>query len=241
MTKRPFQPKAMCSELIRAMRTGEFSACSHLPPETELAQAMGVSRTQIRDVLAILEQEGFITRRHGIGTVINRHVLDVPVRMDIETEFLEMIENSGFASAVSHVSTGLRPADEEMARSLNIAPGESVFCITRLCTADGRPAIYCEDALPQSLIKTDCDSAELEKPFFHFLEHCCGVYPYMDLTDLSPVAADEELAKIFAVPVGSPLLKMREVDYDIAGRPLFYATQYFADGIFRHTVLRKKL
>ena len=34
---------------------------------------------------------------------------------------------------------------------------------------------------------------------------------------------------------------MDEVDYDIDGVPVFVSSEYFADGIFRHTVLRKKL
>ena len=38
-----------------------------------------------------------------------------------------------------------------------------------------------------------------------------------------------------------PLLNMDEVDYDIEGAPVFASNEYFADGIFHHTVLRKKL
>ena len=76
--------KAIRTTLINAMRTGPYAEADHLPPETELSAAMGISRTQLRDALAVLEQEGFITRRHSIGTLINRHVLEVPVRMDIE-------------------------------------------------------------------------------------------------------------------------------------------------------------
>ena len=241
MSSRPFQPKAMCSLLVEAMRTGAYARSCHLPPETELSLSLGISRTQLRDVLAILEQEGFITRRHGVGTVINRHVVNVPVRMDIETEFLEMIRKSGFESGVAYVRAEAGQADEDQAQSLGLSPGDPVFTVTRLCTADGRPAIYCQDVLPQTLVGQDVPLSELEKPIFSYLEEQCGVYAYMDLTDLRPVCADETLAEIFAVPVGSPLLKMREVDYDIAGNPILHSIQYFADGIFHHTVLRKKL
>ena len=53
--------------------------------------------------------------------------------------------------------------------------------------------------------------------------------------------ANEALSELLQVPVGSPLLRMDEVDYDIDGKPVFCSNEYFADGIFRHTVLRKKL
>ena len=53
--------------------------------------------------------------------------------------------------------------------------------------------------------------------------------------------ADETLAGLFQIPVGSPLLNMSEVDFDIEGNRIFCSNEYFADGIFRHTVMRKKL
>ena len=63
----------------------------------------------------------------------------------------------------------------------------------------------------------------------------------VDLTDVRAATAYATLADIFQVPMGTPLLNMDEVDYDIDGKPVFCSSEYFADGIFRHTVLRKKL
>ena len=74
-----------------------------------------------------------------------------------------------------------------------------------------------------------------------FLQRFCGIYPYLDLTDVRRAAADVALAEIFQVPMCTPLLNMDEVDYDIDGRPVFCSSEYFVDGIFRHTVMRKKL
>ena len=53
--------------------------------------------------------------------------------------------------------------------------------------------------------------------------------------------ADAALAEIFQVPMGTPLLNMDEVDFDIDGKPVFCSNEYFADGIFQLTVMRKKL
>ena len=79
---------------------------------------MGISRTQLRDTLSELDREGFITRRHGVGTVINRHVLEVPNRMDIETEFLDIIRQMGHEPSVSFIDVTEDVADENSARKL---------------------------------------------------------------------------------------------------------------------------
>ena len=241
MNHRPNQSTLIRQELLAAMRTGEYADSERLPRESVLAEKLGISRTQLRDILASLEREGFITRRHGIGTIINRHVLNVNTRMDIETEFLDMIRQSGHAPGVAYVKTAEGTADARIASKLRIPEGTPTFCISRLCTADGKPAIYCEDVVEKSLIQGGYTEKDLQLPVFHFLQKFCGINPYMDLTDLRPVLADETLADIFQVPKGAPLLNMDELDFDIEGRPVFCSNEYFADGIFRHTVMRKKL
>ena len=233
--------KAIRAQLLAAMRSGEYAQCERLPRESVLRVKLGISRTQLRDILASLEREGFITRRHGVGTIINRHVLDVQTRMDIEIEFLDMIRQNGFAPAVDFIRVSEEPADSRTAGQLRLPEGTPLFRVSRLCTADGRPAVYCEDVFEKALIREDYTEDEFKLPIFHFLQQYCGILPYLDLTDLRAIPADEKLSGIFQVAVGTPLLFMEEVDYDIDGKPVFCSAEYFADGIFRHTVLRKKL
>ena len=241
MSSQPTQSKTIRAQLLSAMREGEYADHERLPRESVLAEKLGISRTQLRDILASLEREGFITRRHGVGTIINRHVLDVHTRMDIEVEFLDMIRQSGHEAAVGSVRVSEGFADAKIAAQLNMAEGDPIIRVARLCTADGKPAIYCEDVIDKALAKGTYTIKDLKLPIFHFLQQFCGVSPYLDLTDLRPVAATPALAEIFQIPVGSPLLNMDEVDYDIDGKPVLCSNEYFVDGIFRHTVMRKKL
>lgn len=242
MSQQDAQPRTLRAQLLYAMREGEYAQCDRLPRESVLAESLGISRTQLRDILAMLEREGFITRRHGVGTLINRYVLDTRTRMDMEVEFLDMIRQSGYEPAVAFVQVSEDCADETAAARLQIDVGAPVIRVARLCTADGRPAIYCEDLLAKSLIRrSDYTLKDLKLPIFDFLQQFCGVSPYLDLTDLRPVVADAALAERLQVPVGAPVLRMDEVDYDLDGRPVFCSQEYFADGFFRHTVLRKKL
>ena len=90
----PAQNNPIRTRLLAAMQDGIFAHCERLPRESVLAEQLGISRTQLRDSLATLEREGFITRRHGVGTMINRHVLSVQTRMDIEVEFMDMIRQA---------------------------------------------------------------------------------------------------------------------------------------------------
>ena len=63
----------------------------------------------------------------------------------------------------------------------------------------------------------------------------------MDLTELHAVLSDKKVSDALGINIGTPLLNMEEVDYDSDGNTVFYSCQYFIDGLFEQTVLRKRL
>lgn len=229
------------AQLIWEMRSGAYANEPHLPRESELAKTMGISRTQLRDILAVLECEGFITRRHGVGTIINRHVLNVHNRADMEQEFLEMIHASGYTPAVAFVETEESPATAEEAAKLNLAEGTELIRCKKLCTADKKPAIYCQDMFARELLKAEVTAQDFRAPVFQLLQNKCRVNCYMDMARLRPIVADAELADILQVPQGTTLLYVEEVDYDVDGNPIFFSRQYFVGDYVQHNILRKRL
>lgn len=234
-------PVSIKERLLAEMKTGDFKYAERLPRESALAQRLGISRTQLRDDLAELEREGFITRRQGVGTLINRHVLAVPVRADLESEFMEMVRSSGYEPAERLLAAERRMAGHEAAARLRIGERDEVIFASRLVTANGEPAIYCEDYIPCCVIKDKTYTvADLEAPIFSFLRRFCGVDAYMVLTEIRAVCAQGAAAQMLCTKPGEPLIYMDELDYDIDGRIVLYAPQYFANGPIRHTVMRKK-
>ena len=225
--------------ILAEMRDGLFSECERLPRETVLSEELGISRTQLRDVLAALEQEGYITRRLGVGTVINRHVLNVKSRMDVEAEILDIIRNNGYEAKVEVLDATEETADKVVAEKLNLLEGTKIVRVSKVCLASGKPALYFQDIFEHRLIRKEYTKEDFAAPIFYFLKEKCNREVYMDLTQLHAVAAAEREAKVLNVAVGTPLLNMEEVDYDIDGKAVFYSRQFFIDGLFEQTVLRK--
>jgi len=57
--------------LRRAIETGVFSDGEQLPPERQLATALGAARSTIRKALDQLEKQGLVSRRVGSGTFVS--------------------------------------------------------------------------------------------------------------------------------------------------------------------------
>jgi DNA-binding GntR family transcriptional regulator len=59
------------TEQVRALiRDGSLPAGAALPPEPDLADALGISRTTIRQAIAPLVREGLLLRERGRGTFV---------------------------------------------------------------------------------------------------------------------------------------------------------------------------
>lgn len=58
------------AELEERILLGGFPQGHRLPPETELAQMLGVSRTVVRDAIRTLAARGLVSVRQGVGTVV---------------------------------------------------------------------------------------------------------------------------------------------------------------------------
>ena len=171
MSSQLTQSKTIRAQLLASMKSGEYASSERLPRESVLSERLGISRTQLRDILASLEREGFITRRHGVGTIINRHVLNVQTRMDIEVEFLDMIRQSGCKAAVAFVRVSDGVADAKIARQLQIPEGTPIIRIARLCTADEKPAIYCEDVIEKAIAGANAEGVRGKNITPYLLAH----------------------------------------------------------------------
>ena len=73
--------------LVNKIIGNEFAG-SQLPSEQAMAEGFGVSRTVIREAVSRLKAEGLIDTRQGRGAFVRKDRLDVPFRIDLNSEDL---------------------------------------------------------------------------------------------------------------------------------------------------------
>jgi DNA-binding FadR family transcriptional regulator len=73
--------------LTKKIHENEF-ADSQLPSEQAMAEGFGVSRTVIREAISRLKTEGLIDTRQGRGAFVRADRLDVPFRIDLNSDDL---------------------------------------------------------------------------------------------------------------------------------------------------------
>jgi len=217
----------------------ELPPDGRLPSEQELSQRFGASRATVREALTVLEGEGLIARRRGLGRFLNRLALNLPTRLEEVWDFADMIRSSGYRPSSRYEGMTLGPVAPAVAEKLAIPPGSEVLTTKDVFLADGIPVIYCIDTLPSSLVRSGYAPEELEGPIYTFLTVRCGQRVDYNITEIAPTVADRKLGLLLGCRRGSPLLYLEEVGFNAQGEPILHSQEYYRPEYFSFRVLRK--
>jgi GntR family transcriptional regulator len=217
--------------ILRMLKSGELDDYDKLPPEAELASMIGVNRSALREALSNLESDGFITRKRGIGTVINKQVVRTTSRLDLENDFEFMVEEEGYEATSKIVSVDKITWE-----------GEEYLQVKKMIYADGEPAIFMDDRVPLKLVRKDFESMEFEDAtIYGFLDRCGVKMPEIVLIDLTPEVGGPVASAMLKIDANQPYLKIVETGYDINQNVVISGTVSMRKDIFNFTILRKRI
>lgn len=237
-----YRAASRVDEIVGQLRTliNELSAGDgRLPSEPQLASQVGASRATVRQALAMLEVEGLVTRRHGIGTFVNKRVLNIGTRLEEVWDFFEMIEMAGHQANTRNHFLTLGPPSPDIARKLCLSPIDEVIAAANVFLADDVPVIYCIDYLPASLVSQAYRDEELYGPVYEFMARRCDERIDTCIAELLPVVADDALAALLKCQPGSPLHLINETGFNARGTPIICSEEYYLPEFVNFTVLRK--
>ena len=232
---------SITQDLLNEIQRGRFADVKVLPPEKDLAEEFNVSRNIIRECLTRLEREGWITRKHGIGTLINKPVVSARTRLDLNYELLQTIRMTGKTARIEGVTYRTERADAELAEHLQIEEGEEVLRMARMIRANEKPGILCIDYVPARLITRAYTEKDLTQNVFSFLEKFCGTSVETNLAEVRAMPVTKEVSEALEVPMTTALFYLCEVGYDLRSNPVLYSEEYFIDRVIPHLVVRKKI
>ncbi len=227
------------AEIRKAILEGRYRPGSQLPTEAELGKMLGASRTVVREALRILEQDGLIFRRHGVGTFVRKN--PILKNLNVNYGITEMIQMAGLTPGTSFTEVRNEPADAEIAVELGIAEGTRVISIERVRTANNKPVVYSVDTFAEALLggspfnpddlKSDSLYGILEKQFGCTIDY--GV------ARILPAHAPLRIAEKLDLPEDSMVLYLVQTDYAPSDEPILYSREYHLPDEFDFIILRR--
>jgi len=233
---RPLLPDVVSTELRRAIVEGEFPPGAKLPNEDALCTRFGVSRITLREAVRSLIEDGYVIRRQGAGTFVTAGPR-LRNSLDSNFSYSDYIESTGMRATLSVLEAVLVTADEATAEALQLEAGALVVRVTRVRSADAKPAIFSIDSLPAD-IATDPADPELSGSLYRYLERQGHPVDHAR-TAIAPVIADGALATTLQVAEGTPLQHLDQVDHDDGGRPVMRSQEWHVPAMIELRVYRR--
>lgn len=228
--ERPLPVVDQVNALLRQrIRDQVYLPGSRLPSESDLAQALGVSRATVRTVLAKLAAEGLILRKQGDGTFVNQRLHEINTSLGGMLDFSQLIASSGYMPSIETRSVAWRSPTVVEQEALGVGEETAVLALSRLFFADGEPVILAQNAIPAALFLQPAEGYDGSLPIHTFLRTYCGQEIAYAIYDIQATLPDRMVEKILAKAAHVPLLKLTVTFYSRENRPLAWGVSYYDD------------
>lgn len=206
------------ADVVRRHLTESAFPDGWLPDEHTLARSLGASRNAVREALALLRDEGLITRRRGLGTQVVApkygHGLD---RLAGLAETL-----TGYGTVTNEVRTAhvVPHAPQAITRRLGLPDGAEAVCLERLRRLGGAPLSVDTTWLTADIGRPLLDSDLAHRDVFDLIEETSGLRLGRAEITVHAVTADADTARLLDVADGAAVFAIDRLTRLADGRPV---------------------
>ncbi|WP_167675407.1 GntR family transcriptional regulator [Rhodococcus sp. B10] len=225
--------------LLRLVDELEQRSVARLPPERELAERLGTSRTTVRKALDQLERDGVIRRQKGRagGAYLTSVAPGSPSpesawsvcesrrllrSLNTVKGVPQMLHEQGFRDGTKVISARMTTPSADAARVLGDGP---VVSLLRLRFADGDTL-----SLEQMYLSGSICGPVLETPLnsvYETLRSNLGISVCMADESIELAMVTQPVGSLLGQPAGTPILKLERIGYDQQERPVEYSVDLF--------------
>jgi GntR family transcriptional regulator len=208
-----FQIKEDIKEKIRSR---EYRVGEKIPSEASLMALYHASRITVRNAVAGLVSEGFVTKSQGQGTYINRP--KATQQFNKITGWAETMRALGREVSSRLIRAEAVDADEYIAE-LGIEKGTPMYLIERVRYCDGEPMAIIRNHIVQAVAPGLPDSISEEGSLYDLLEERYHVVFDSARETVGARGASPEEARWLGIKKGAPVVVNRRIVYDAQDQP----------------------
>jgi len=206
-------------EAIRDAGASPITGEIPFPSETELCQAFQVNRGTIRHAMDMLEQEGLIYRRKGVGTFLRTRRVEVDLTKLVSTT--DDLRARGWLPGTQVLSILQQHPSPHIQNALQQSDGDTVWQIFRLRLANGEPISLQNSSIPTSLAP-DLDQKDLSGSLYNILQDYYALIMASASQVIRVRLATPDEAHLLTIDEGTPVFDFTRTSYDPTGKPIEY-------------------
>lgn len=214
--------------------TGDLKEGDRLPPENELSKQFGVSPLTVRQALSSLVGEGLLDRKPGIGTIVKKN-MDEKIILKLSGKIDELLSLGKETETMVLRSEVIQGLDMPL-RFLQVNKTEPVCFTEKVRYWKGTPLMVVEEYVPQSLIGTLSKNKKSMKSLYLTLTQKKGMVLNEATQTIESSTADQRIASLLQIEMGSPIFYMERTFYGETGAPILFQITFTRAEHFKFSV-----
>src|SRR6516165_1150584 len=217
----------VANHLKSQILAGGFPLGARLPAESDLVDHLHLSRVTIRKGLQVLEDEGLVERKQGLGTFVRNSI-----RQELSRAYTitEVLLSKGIEPRVKVISFGVTRPPDCVRRALLLDEGQNLLLAKRLYLDKHTPIALLHIFLPPEIIehaRVLQNEAFSKETTYTIWEERLGI-PIGGATHAIRAApASREDARSLGIKPSDPVLVLDRVTYSKDGRPLEFVMYHY--------------
>lgn len=221
------------SQLRESIRSGKLRPGDPVPPESQLCQQFGVSRTTVRQALSRLVYDGLVERHRGRGSFV------AEPRLEHSKPFLSFEEEMlarGATTGIKLLDMRTEPVEGRAAENLGLPAGTAVMVLERLRFVNGQVVGYEIRYLPRQIGEALTPDEVHNQPLVPALRRILGKPRTRLSLNVTASTARGKEARVLEAKIGAPVLVREHTWYYEPEGPMQYGKSIFRGDRYQMSV-----
>lgn len=223
-------------DIQRRINSGILKPDEKLPSEPDLAKEYNVSRPTLREALKMLQREGVLISKNGVGTYVNSRLSVIENPLSKLQSLGEMIKNAGYTESETNIMIYRKEAALDWTAKL--CTEEDMIVMERIRTADGQKVAFYYNIIPASIVGDSLNEG-FSGAIFDFFINRLGIKIAYAVTEICAVNPANELDRLAIEHLGREILLLKQLHFDEQDRPIFYSLDYLMNSVFKLFIKRE--
>lgn len=207
--------------IVEEIESSRWKPGEQILSEIKICELLDISRTVVRQTFQELVNEGYLVKKKAKGTFISEPKINENLVQSL-MGFYEDMTARGYKVKNDILFQKKIPADEKIAKHLNIETDEDVIVIRRLRRLNNEPIVLDKTHVPYKLCPGLLNEDLSGQSLYSYIEGKYNLKINKGIRYIESVVANEEEAKLLNVKKGAPLLYIESIGYLDDGTPLEY-------------------
>lgn len=203
----------------------ELNEDDQIMSEKQIMYEYNVSRTTVRKALKVMEEEGIIYKKQGIGTFVRTK--DNAHQLGLYTGFSDRMKSMGVGVKYYLIDEKVEQSTRGISHELRIPESAEVFHLERVGYSGKVPLNFTSSYIPYQLVKGIEKYSFDEYSLYHVLEDEFSIKITKNIKKVEAIIANYELSQRLDIREGIPLLKFDGYVYGRIGNGPERLIEYF--------------